>query len=553
MKQALTMVVLATVFTVLGLGSGWYAASQKKSAGGHEHGQEEEGGHEGHGHAHEKPALSPQALRNLGITVAEVDTTDFWKPVEVPAVVAESPTSLQPLYAPVGGRVQEFKALPGDVVPGGGVVVTLVRDPLPRPALALTDSVLKPANEDFHRAVGEARKARRSLEILRTEMQRVQPFAGEDAGALPVLPRKSLIDLRYETARAELDVQNAEVELRRHGCNDAQIAEIVEGKGVPIVGMQVWKQALQQNGLWPAPADALLAVLPADLQQRPWSIAAIGELSAAGISLADLAAWLKEDPTAAAHFLEVAGLMQEGHSLASVKLLHQAGGLEPVVSLVAPRRADAPDWDLTALEVKPGQRVEAGQVVATLSNPRALILRAEPVGAEAAAILAALREGAAIPAQPLVPGTGKDLKDLRVAYVTGDGDGHGMQAVLHAANEPLPRKAEGPAKSGRAWNLRQGLRYMLRVPTEKLEGVFVLPAAAVTDDGPDKVVYLEDGDAFKPAKVVVLYQDHASAVLDAKHSELFPGDRVVLHGAFGLNLALKSSGGAIDPHAGHNH
>ena len=78
-------------------------------------------------------------------------------------------------------------------------------------------------------------------------------------------------------------------------------------------------------------------------------------------------------------------------------------------------------------------------------------------------------------------------------------------------------------------------------------------ADALADDGPDKVVYIQNGDSFKPAKVVVLYQDHDVVVLDSKTSELFPGDSVVQTGAFGLSLALKSSGGAIDPHAGHNH
>ncbi len=94
---------------------------------------------------------------------------------------------------------------------------------------------------------------------------------------------------------------------------------------------------------------------------------------------------------------------------------------------------------------------------------------------------------------------------------------------------------------------------MVRIPMETFEGVFVLPADAVTDEGPDKVVFIQDGDSFKPAKVVIRYQDDEVVVLDSGQSELFPGDSVVVRGAFALGFALKAGSGSIDPHAGHQH
>jgi len=94
---------------------------------------------------------------------------------------------------------------------------------------------------------------------------------------------------------------------------------------------------------------------------------------------------------------------------------------------------------------------------------------------------------------------------------------------------------------------------MLRIPTEKLENVFVFPSDAVTDDGPDKVVFIQDGDSYKSVKVVVLHHDQEVAVIDGKHSEIFDGDMVVQRGAFSLSLALKAGASGVDPHAGHNH
>ncbi|MCZ7648059.1 MAG: hypothetical protein M5U26_22830 [Planctomycetota bacterium] len=555
MKQAAWTLILAAAFAAIGLAGGWIAARQTQSAGGHGGHEAGEGGDEhGHGgHAPAVPVLSEQARLNLGLKVAEADTEDYWKRQPVQAVVADSPRSLQPIFAPIGGRVTELNALPGAVVPAGGVVVTLIREPLPRPKLILTDPILKPANEDFHGAVGEMRRAARGLELLNAELERVQKFVetGTQDG-LPILPRKNVIDLRYEIARGEMEVQNAEQELRRHGVTDAQLAELAKGRAAAVLGQQVWRQALQQNGLWPAAAEALYAALPAEAQALPWSVAAVGELAAAGIPLADLTVWLKAEPAAAAHFIEIAGLLQEGHALTAVKALHAVGGLEEVVRISAPAPDGVPDWDVLALDAKPGQQVERGQVLGTLANPRELQLRAEPVGGEVAAVLAAASQGGEIEAVPLLKDTGPHLKGLKLAYVTSDPDGHGTLAVLGVPNEALETQA-GTKPEGRTWRLRPGLRYTLRVPVEKFGEAFVLPSDAVTDDGPDKVVFIEDGGGFKPAKVVVLHRDHETVVLDSRFSELFPGDRVVTRGAFGLGVALKAGSGGIDPHAGHNH
>ena len=52
---------------------------------------------------------------------------------------------------------------------------------------------------------------------------------------------------------------------------------------------------------------------------------------------------------------------------------------------------------------------------------------------------------------------------------------------------------------------------------------------------------------------MLLYVDQEVAVL-GKDSELFPGDMVAQHGAFGLGLAMKATGNSVvDAHAGHNH
>jgi len=90
------------------------------------------------------------------------------------------------------------------------------------------------------------------------------------------------------------------------------------------------------------------------------------------------------------------------------------------------------------------------------------------------------------------------------------------------------------------------------VPIERLEDRFVLPAGAVTDDGPRKVVFLKDGDTFLAKPVYVEYEDDEVVVI-ANDGAIFPGDPVALTGAFALGMALQTGSGAADPHAGHNH
>ena len=80
-----------------------------------------------------------------------------------------------------------------------------------------------------------------------------------------------------------------------------------------------------------------------------------------------------------------------------------------------------------------------------------------------------------------------------------------------------------------------------------------MPSSAVTEDGPNKVVFLQDGDSFKPVPIAIAYQDDEVVVVPAtKEVALFPGDPVVQSGAFELGLAMKG-GDAVDAHAGHNH
>ena len=349
------------------------------------------------------------------------------------------------------------------------------------------------------------------------------------------------------TSEARTDIANLRQELRLHGISDAELTEIESGGDVAL-NPRVWKALLQRNGLWSEQADTLLAALPAAEQLKPWSVALVAELALQQLAVPQLLTWLGETPAAAAEFAGIAGLLQGGASVTQVRDLFELGAFAAEVSVSVP--TGTADWDVHAVTVAPGDMVSAGDELLSIANMRSLRLVAHPAGGETAALLAALRSSQPVSAKPLVTGSGPDLADLTLLTVTANVDDEPV-AYITLENREL-RNVEREGRQYRSWELRPGLRYMLRVPTEQLDNVVVLPVGAIVQDGAETQVFVRNGGDFLPAKVVLAYRDHEVVVLGGK-SEIFPGDEVVVSNAFALKLALNAGNGAADPHAGHSH
>ena len=556
--KSVAVVLVCIAMAVMGLGVGYFSAPKASaSAGAHGTGEKEpEGEHKEHG-----PKISPQAIKNLGVETKEVETSTFVQARSVPAIISKAPLSEQPLTTPVAGTVKEVLIYPGSIAMGDTVAFRIVRDPLPRPTLVLTQELIKPAAEQFHETLGEVKRALRGVEVLKTELDRIKNYTAQGGTdqSLPLIPRKTEIDLRYELAKGNQELENAREKLKLHGLDDLQVKQLEDGYDLAELNNEIWQRALKRNGLWPRLADLTLAALPEDVRKLPWTIAAIGELSAAGLANQELADWLKARPEAGKYFISIAGLIQQGSSLEHIDTLFKQKALSPIVEVKVPNFKTVSDWDVMRVLVKFNDRVEAGAKLAELADRREMVLKAEPVGSDMPLLLAALENGTELEAAPLISGSGPDLKSLHVLYTDSDNRSEesptvGLVAYLRVPNTPIGMSSvkDVPLKF-RSWKLRSGLRYQLRVPLRQWKDVIVLPAESVTDDGADKVVYVRNGDSFESKKVVVAYQNHEVIVLDAKNSDVFSGDEVVVRGAFGLGLAMKSGTGAVDPHAGHSH
>lgn len=488
-NKPIRFLIICTLFTVIGLVGGFMAASQK-SGSGDAHGDHEAEGEDHSGHDHgdehgheESPLLSAQALKNLNVEVQELDLSSYTTYRPVAARIEATPKTVQPILAPIGGTVQEINVEHGELVKKGIVLVTLMRDSIPRPELKITGSLLDPE-------------------------QRLKGLSVEEI---------------------------SNVESKLSGEKQAYI----------------WKNSLKRFGYWTSDAEKVLSSLPKRIQSLPFSVAVIGEISANGYLEEEFVRWIQVDKSAPNRFFEISSYVLEGKSLSLVKNMVKLGAFDSLVTIKVPDLAD--DFDVHALEIKPGDHVEMGQKLGELHNLRELHIEAHARGSEVPLIMNALKKNMTISAVPLTKDSGSILKDLKIRNILDDGEKNGATVHLEISKNESFINKDSSGRQFRSWDVRAGTRYIIRVPQKKFDEVFVLPSNAVVEDGPEKVVFIQDGDAYNPAKVVVLYQNDEVAIL-SQDSDIFPGDPVVTHGAFGLGLALKAqTGGAVDPHAGHNH
>lgn len=208
------------------------------------------------------------------------------------------------------------------------------------------------------------------------------------------------------------------------------------------------------------------------------------------------------------------------------------------------------------LGVERGQHVSAGDTLAILADHETLLVEGEAFEQDIPQIAQAAAEN-----RPVVAvlesraGPSQKVDALQIAYVANriDPESRALHFYVRLPNEIL-RDAWGDGDARFVeWRYKPGQRMQLRVPVEEWADRIVLPAEAVAQDGVEHYVFRVNGDHFDRQAVHVEYRDPQWVVV-ANDGTLFPGDRVALSAAQQLQLALKNkSGGAIDPHAGHQH
>jgi multidrug efflux pump subunit AcrA (membrane-fusion protein) len=213
-------------------------------------------------------------------------------------------------------------------------------------------------------------------------------------------------------------------------------------------------------------------------------------------------------------------------------------------------------WQIQSLEVNAGQHVSAGETLAVLADYRTLFIQGTAFEQDTQEIQNALDQG--WPASAVIEGGQADreeLTGLKLVYTSGrvDPESRTFHFYVQLTNELLRDATTTEGHRFVDWRFKPGQRVELRVPVETWENCLVLPVGAVARDGVESYVFQANGDSFERRPVHEKFRDTAWVVV-ANDGSIFPGDYVAMSGAQQLQIALKNkSGGAVDPHAGHNH
>jgi len=208
------------------------------------------------------------------------------------------------------------------------------------------------------------------------------------------------------------------------------------------------------------------------------------------------------------------------------------------------------------LRTQRGQYVNAGDSIAVLADHRTLLIEGEAFEHDIPQITQAAAGNFSVDAILETKSSQQGSVDnLRIAYVGNriDPASRALHFYVTLPNETV-RDARSPEGQRIVeWRYKPGQRMQLRVPVEELPERIVLPTDAVAQDGMENYVFRVNGDHFDRQPVKVDHRDPQWVVV-ANDGSLFPGEKIAISAAQQLQLALKNkSGGAIDPHAGHNH
>ena len=225
-----------------------------------------------------------------------------------------------------------------------------------------------------------------------------------------------------------------------------------------------------------------------------------------------------------------------------------AGGafVSEMVIPAPPRAGDGTPSEVQEVKVELGQQVQAGQTLCLLANHQLLAVEGRAFRDELPLIERAVREGWAVEID-FGEADARDWPPLGrtfpVTYIanTIDPDSRTFRFLLPLENQT--RAAERDGRTQRQWRFRPGQWVRLRVRTEAVPDVFVLPADAVVREGADYYLFRQNGDSFDRKPVRVL--DHTrDRVVVANDGSVPPGIFVAQTGAAQLNRLLKSQSGS---------
>jgi len=254
-------------------------------------------------------------------------------------------------------------------------------------------------------------------------------------------------------------------------------------------------------------------------------------------------------------------LLLHGFSKKQISQIEQTRQVLTGITVVAPPfpegKESASLYHIQSIGVNRGQSVAAGDLLGVLANYQTLYVEGSAFEDDAAGLIEGMKAGQKVKVKPFFKKKfGEEPEDLQLS-IESISDNVDPKSRVLKFYMVLPNRLMHQVKQGQhdfvVWKYRPGQRMEVRIPaSQTYENKFILPPSAVAFDGPNAFVFEQNGDAFDRVDVHVVFKNTEVVVVE-KDIRLL-GSVVAVKGAYELNLAIKNaSGGAIDPHAGHNH
>ncbi len=425
--------------------------------------------------------LSPQALRNLGLTsefLRPIEVADYLRSVTVPAVVVPKPGRSQIFVtSPLNGVITHVHAVTGEAVKPGDLLFEI----------RLTYEDLVETQTQYLKSISE-------LEVENREIIRL-----EEATQSGAISGKSLLERRYAKEKLEALLRSQREGLRLHGLSDRQI-DAIGTDGKLLRDLKIVAPDIDRHG---------------DEEMR-----------------------LSQNVIHRVSFGGHGGTSQDESS--NPKSLEVSPGKLLVID---------------ELQVHKGQAVVAGEKLCSLSDYSNLFIEGKAFEQNVAELSQASARGWKVDA--VFPGQDglKVVNGLKLAFVGNsiDPESRTLSFFVELPNEVLRDETNTEGQHFVAWRYRLGQRLEIRVPVEQWENQIVLPVDAVVKDGADWFVFQQNGTKFNRVPVHIQHRDQTSVVI-ANDGSIYPGDVIATKSAHQMQMAVKNnSGGAVDPHAGHNH
>ncbi len=224
-------------------------------------------------------------------------------------------------------------------------------------------------------------------------------------------------------------------------------------------------------------------------------------------------------------------------------------------SLTDPAVASSRPLIVDDLKVRKGQGVVAGEMLCSLSDYSSLYIEGQAFEQDAPTVTQAAQNGWKIDAVVQTASGMETIPGLELVFVGNSVDAttRSLSFFVDLPNQVVRDEQNSDGQRFLTWKYRIGQRLQLQIPVEVWKDQLVLPVDAVVRDGAQWFVFQQNGNHFDRVAVHVKHRDPANVVID-HDGALFPGDVVALRAAHQLQMAIKNkSGGAVDPHAGHNH